>query len=77
MSRLGGVPPFGSELNFKFSGLEVDVLPSLDESRVGLIEVEIDLGSGKRACGIPSKFDGFCRVDGRSSSRRRVQVASF
>jgi hypothetical protein len=43
VSGLGRVPPFRSELDFKLSGLEVDVLPSLDETRIWLIEVEIDL----------------------------------
>ena len=75
MSCLGRVPPFGSELDFELSGLEIDILPSLNETRIGLVQVDIDLRSGKRACGVPGECDGFGCVDGRSSSRRRVQVA--
>jgi len=63
MSSLGRVPPFRSELNLEFTGFEVDILPCLNETRVGLVQVEIDLRSSDGACGVPGEFDRFRRVN--------------
>jgi hypothetical protein len=72
MSSLGRVPPFRSELDLELTGFEVDILPRLDETRVGLVQVKIDLRCGDGACGVPCEFDGFGCVDGCAESRSSV-----
>ena len=76
MRSLGRVPPFRSELNFELTGFEVDILPCLDETRVGLVQVKIDLRSGDGTCGVPCEFNGFGCVNGCAKSGGSVQVTS-
>lgn len=76
MSRLGRVPPFRSELNLEFSGSEILVGPSLDKTRIGFVQVEIDLGSGDWTSGVPSEFNGFSPVDSCASSGGSVEITS-
>jgi hypothetical protein len=76
VSGLGRVPPFRSELDFELSGLEVDVLPSLNETRIWLIEVEIDLGRGDGTCGVPCELDGFRCVDSGAEGGESIKVSS-
>jgi hypothetical protein len=68
VSSLGRVPPFRSELNFELTGFEVDILPCLDETRVGLVQVKIHLRSGDGTCSVPCEFDGFGCIDGCAES---------
>jgi len=76
MSSLGRVPPFRSKLNFELTGFEVDILPCLNETRVGLVQVKIDLGSGDGTCGVPCELDGFGCVDRGAESGGSVEVTS-
>jgi hypothetical protein len=73
-SRLGRVPPFRSELDFQRSSLEVDILPCLDECRIGFVEVDVDLGFLERTCGVPFKFDWLGGVEGGTGSGGCVEV---
>jgi hypothetical protein len=76
MSRLGRVPPFRSELNFELTGFEIDILPCLNQTGVGLVQVKIDLGSGDGTCGVPCEFDGFRRIYSCAKSGGSVEVTS-
>jgi len=74
MRSLGRVPPFRSELNFELAGFKVDILPCLDKTRVGLVQVKIDLRSGDGTCGVPCELDGFGCVDGCAESGGSVEI---
>lgn len=76
MSRLGRVPPFRSKLNLELSSSEILVGPSLDKTRIGFVQVEIDFGSGDWTSGVPSEFNGFSAVDSCASSGGSVEVTS-
>lgn len=76
MSRLGRVPPFWSELNFELTSFKIDILPCLNETRVGFVQVEIDLRGSDGACGVPCEFDRFGCVDGSSRGGRSVEISS-
>lgn len=75
MSSLGRVPPFRSKLDFELSSLEINILPSLDQTRVWFVQVEVDLGRGDGTCGVPSELDGFCSVNSSPESGSSVEIS--